>query len=83
MVVEATAVVVTKKVAVVLPAFTMTFVGTVAYILLLAKPTVRPPVGAGTLKVTVPVDPPPPVTLEGLSDTDDNVATGVITSEAV
>jgi hypothetical protein len=64
-----TAVVVTVKVAVVAPAATVTFVGTVAAAESSDSETTRPPVGAGALNVTVPVDALPPTTLAGLSDT--------------
>lgn len=62
----ATALVMTVKVALVEPAGTSTLGGTVAALLLLATTTAAPPVGAGALKVTVPVDvSPPPVTAVG------------------
>ena len=48
--------VLTVKVALVAPAGTLTVDGTMAKVLLLLKPTVLPPAGAGALKVTVPVD---------------------------
>jgi hypothetical protein len=68
-VVEAdTAVLVTVNVALVLPAVTVTVEGTVAAdVLLLVSVTAVPPVGAGPLKVTVPWEVEPPVTLAGLS----------------
>jgi len=62
----ATGVVVTVKVAVVAPAATVTLDGTVAAaVLLLLSVTTSPPVGAGPLNVTVPVDEVPPVTVAG------------------
>jgi hypothetical protein len=62
----ATGMVVTVNVAVVAPPATVTFAGTVAAdVLLLASVTVTPPVGAGPLNVTVPVDEVPPVTVVG------------------
>lgn len=51
-----TANVVTVNVAVVTPAATITFGGTVALTLFDARVTTIPPVGAGVLMVTVPVD---------------------------
>jgi hypothetical protein len=80
---EVTAVVVTVNVAVVLPAATVTVAGTVAEVLLLDKATEIPPVDEAALKVTVPVEELPPVTLVGLSDTDDKALAGVTVSEAV
>ncbi len=60
-----TVVVVMVKVAVVAPAGTTTLVGTVADALLEASVTVTPPVGAGPLRVRVPVELVPPVTEVG------------------
>ena len=79
-----TAVVATVKVAVVPPAATITLVGTVATVgRLLVKLTPMPPVGAGPLRVTVPVDAFPPATLAGFTPTEDSVTgTDVTTSEA-
>jgi hypothetical protein len=52
----------------------MTFPGvTATEELLLARVTVVPPIGAGLVKVTVPVEPFPPVTLVGDKITDDTV----------
>ena len=71
--------VVTANVAVVAPAATVTLAGTVAAALLLASATTAPPAGAAAESVTVPVEPAPPVTLEGFSDTEDTVTgTGVV-----
>lgn len=55
-----TALVVTVKVAVVDPAATVTEAGTVAELELDDRLTTLPPVGAGPLIVTVPVDDAPP-----------------------
>jgi hypothetical protein len=64
--------VVTGKVAVVAFAATITLTGTVAAaILLLVSVTTAPPVGAAALSVTVPVDPVPPVTFVGFTETDE------------
>src|SRR5436305_11989309 len=63
----ATAFVETVKVALVAPAGTVTLAGTVlTAVLLLASVTTIPPLGAGPLRVTVPWDVFPPVTLAGL-----------------
>ena len=80
---EVTAFVVTVKVAVELPAVTLTLAGTVADELLLDNAIEMPPVGAGALKVTVPVEGLPPVTVVGFSDTEDNATAGVMVSGAV
>lgn len=76
-----TTLVVTVNVAEVLPAATVTLVGTVATdVLLLARVTTAPPVGAAPVRVTVPVDGLPPVTLVGFSDTDEaEIVTGAVT----
>jgi hypothetical protein len=70
-VVDVTAVVVSMKVALELPAGTLTLGGTPAEELLLLNVTNTPPVGAAPLKVTVPMARVPPVTPAGFSDTDD------------
>jgi len=57
---------VAKKDADVLPAGTVTVVGTVSPVLLLETATVLPPVGATWLRVTVHVDAAPELTLVGL-----------------
>ena len=80
---DVTVVVVTLNVAVVLPADTVTPVGTVAEELLLESATEIPPAGAAALRVTVPVEELPPVTLVGLSDNEDSAAAGVMPSDAV
>ena len=76
-----TALVVTEKVAVVDPAGTVTL-DTVTWataVLLLERLTAAPPVGAGPLSVTVPVDPAPPATVLGFSETDNKVTGGGVT----
>jgi hypothetical protein len=84
----ATALVLTVNVALVAPATTATLEGTRAAPLLLESATVAPPAGAAPLNVTVPVeDCVPPITLVGLSVSDERVAgggaAGVTASEAV
>jgi hypothetical protein len=68
-VVAATEVVVTVKVALVAPATTVTLAGTVALVALEVRVTTEPPVGAGPLRVTVPVDDVPPTTDVGETET--------------
>jgi hypothetical protein len=65
--------VLTVKVALVLPAGTITLEGTLAAVLLLESRTCAPPAGAGPFSVTVPVDVPsgPPTTLVGLRVSED------------
>jgi len=78
----ATGLVLTVNVAVVAFAATVTLAGTVAAaVLLLASVTTSPPVGAGPLIVTVPVDEVPPVTVVGLRVTE--VGTGANTVRPV
>ena len=75
----------TVKVALVLPAGTVTLDGTVAALLLLESVTWAPPAGAAPLSVTVPVDDcAPPVTLVGLNVSEETVGRGggVTVSEA-
>src|SRR5437879_13100814 len=66
---EATALVVAVKLALPAPAGTVTLAGAAAAPgLLLERETTAPPLGAGPLRVTVPVeDCVPPITLVGLS----------------
>ena len=80
-----TALVLTVKVALLAPARTVTLEGTLAATLLLESITCAPPVGAGPLSVTVPVDCTPPVTLVGFSVSEESVgrARGTTVSEAV
>ena len=75
-----TAVVTTVNVAPVAPAATVTLAGTVATDALLDSVTTAPPLGAAPLRVTVPVEEAPPVTLLGLSNTEDSV--GVVPAGA-
>jgi hypothetical protein len=74
----ATALVLTVNVALVAPAATVTLEGTLAApVLLLESATCAPPAGAASLKVTVPVEEFPPVTLVGFSEIEEReTATG-------
>jgi len=68
----ATALVLTVKVALMAPAATVTLDGTRAtVVLLLESVTCAPPVGAGPLSVTVPVEEFPPVTVVGFSESEE------------
>lgn len=79
-----TALVVTEKVAVVAPAWTVTLDGTVAtFVLLLKSWTVTPAEGAALLRVTVPVDCLPPTTVDGFKLKANNAGAGVIVSAVV
>ena len=73
------------KVALLLPAGTITLEGTLAAPLLLESVTCAPPAGAGPLSVTVPVeDCSPPMTLVGFNVSKETVGRGggVTVSEA-
>jgi hypothetical protein len=63
--------VVTVKLALVWPAGTTMLPGGVAAALLLDKNTPRPPAGAAMFSVTVPVEEVPPLTLDGLNESDE------------
>ena len=83
----ATALVPTVNVAEVAPAATVTLAGTWATaVLLLESVMSAPPEGAAALRVTVPVEEFPPVTLVGFKLKDERVdgggAAGVTVSEA-
>jgi len=77
--------VVTVKLAVVLPAATVTEAGSVADTSLLDKDTKTPPAGATPLKVTVPAEDAPLTALVGLRATEvrATLAAGVMVSAAV
>ena len=80
-----TALVLMLKVALLLPAATVTLEGTLAAPLLLETVTCAPPAGAGPLSVTVPVEVcAPPVTLVGFKLSAETVGRGggVTVSEA-
>ena len=69
-----TAVVVTVKLALVAPAGTVTLDGTLATpALLLDRLTTAPPLGAGALSVTVPIEELPPVTVVGFKMREERV----------
>src|SRR5437016_2283817 len=69
-----TAVVATGNLALLAPAGTVTLAGTVATdVLLLDRVTTAPPLGAAPLSVTRPVDGTPPLTVVGVSVTEDKV----------
>jgi hypothetical protein len=57
----------TVKLALVCPAATITLAGTVAAALLRDSVTTVPPLGAAAVKITIPVELTPPVTVLGLS----------------
>src|SRR5437667_173306 len=64
----------TVKVALVAPTGMITLERTLAApVLLLESATCAPPVGAGPLSVTVPVEDFPPVTLVGFSESEERV----------
>ena len=78
--------VITENVPVVEPAATVILDGTlVTMVLLVFSVILAPPIGAGPLSVTVPVADVPPLTLVGLTLSDESVAVaaGVIVSTAV
>ena len=75
----------TVKVALLLPAGTVTLEETLAAPLLLESITCAPPAGAGPLSVTVPVDDcTPPTTLVGFNVSEETVGRGggITVSEA-
>jgi hypothetical protein len=76
----ATAVVFTANVAEVEPAAIVTLAGTVAALLLLVSLTTNPPLGAALVSVAVPVEDPPPATLEGLRLIDSREAVSIVRS---
>ncbi len=61
----------------------MMLAGTAAAVRLLARVTRMPPAGAGPLRVTVPVEGLPPVTVAGLSDTAERATAGFTARRAV
>jgi len=79
----ATALVVTVNVTLVAPTGTVTLAGTVAAVLSLDSVTCAPPAGAGPSSVTVPVELLPPVTVVGLSASEERPAAGFTVRVAV
>ena len=73
---ELTDVVVTVKLALDEPAGTVTLAGTLVAVEFSLSVTTAPPLGAAPVKVTVPVDELPPVTLDGLTEIADNDGDG-------
>src|SRR2546422_11540638 len=71
-----TGLVVTVNVTLVAPTGTVTLAGTVAAVLSLDSVTCAPPAGAGPSSVTVPVELLPPVTVVGLSPSEERPAAG-------
>jgi len=74
---EETLVVVISNVPLVWPSGIMRGVGTLAVTLSLERAIVVPPVGAGAIKVTVPLPFEPPITISGFKDKPDNKDPGV------
>ena len=70
------------KAVLVTPAATVTLVGTVATALLLESATTAPPAGAGALKVTVPLELFPAITVAGLRASEERVVAGITLSTA-
>src|SRR5437867_1389294 len=66
----------TVNVALMAPAGTVTLDGTLAAPLLLERETRAPPLGAGPLSVTVPIEELPPVRLDGLRPSETRVGRG-------
>src|SRR5437763_9363354 len=73
-----TAVVLTVKLPVVVPAGTVTLAGTVAAPVLLLRDTTAPPAGAAPVSTTTPCELLPPTTLAGLTDNEDNDTGGAV-----
>ncbi len=73
----ATALVLTVNVALVAPAAIATLDGVLAtFVLLLESVTTAPPEGAAPLRVTVPVEEFPPMTLVGFTESEESVGAG-------
>jgi len=66
----------------VVPAATVTLVGTVATVLLLESATTAPAVGAGGLRVTGPLELVPAITPAGLRLSEERVVAGITFSTA-
>jgi len=80
---KSTMLVLTVKVALVDPDGMVALAGTVAAdVLLLDSDTAAPPAGAGPLRVTVPTEELPPVTVDGFSVSETSTG-GITVSDAV
>jgi len=78
----ATAVVLTVNDPLVAPAATVTLEGTLATMVLVLESVIcAPPDGAGPLKVTMPVEEFPPVTLVGFSVSEESETDGGVTED--
>ncbi len=80
---DVTGTVVIVKVAVLLPAATITFDGTVALALLAVRLTMIPLAGAGPVNVTAPVLATPPFTLDGFNVSADSAAARIVSVAAL
>jgi hypothetical protein len=78
-----TAEVVAVNAAVLLPALTVTVAGSATAELLSDRVTTMPPLGAGAVNVTIPIEGIPAVTRDGLNETLESFATGVTMRLAV
>jgi hypothetical protein len=70
--------VVAANVALVEPAAMVTLAGTATPVLLLESATTAPPAGAAAVRVAVPVEPLPPTTVEGFTETADKAGVVVV-----
>jgi len=75
--------VLTRKVALMAPAGTVTLEGTLAAPLLVESVTCAPPAGAGPLSVTVALEDVPPITPVGFSTSEETVGRGGVVTVRV